>query len=351
MKMYAGATALLATLALVGCKDKETESTPAATDDSGDTIIEGDSGEPAADDTGEPPAEPCEVALVETEPLYGNTSWYYRDALAITFDDDASKLAAITVTDGAGADVGLSVSWDDSGFNATVTAASGAWSGSTDYTLLIDICDESSEIAYSTTAYGEDLSDAASALIGNAYYIDMSRATYTEPAGVGAIMSLYLSEPLLLGVVDATDEALTLMGAQGFIHETSGDVLQDTDYATWDFGEADFTSSPFFAASGETVFEYNSYEIPVYSFAIEGTFSADGTTIGGASFRGLGDTRNMGPLLQLGNDPGVTCELLGKYGLTCEACPDEALYCLTIAGDFEDAELLEEVTLDYVAPQ
>ena len=350
MKMHAGAVALLATLALVGCKDKDTESIPAA-DDTDDTLVEDDSGEPTTDDTGGTIVEPCEVALVETEPLYGNTSWYYRDALSITFDDDASTLAAITVTDGTGADIGLSVEWDDSGFNATVTAASGAWSGATDYTLLIDICDASSEIAYSTTAYGEELGEDSSTLIGNAYYIDMSRATYTEPAGVGAIMSLYLSEPLLLGVLDAHDSALTLMGAQGFIHDTSGDVLQDTDYATWDFGKADFTSSPFFAASGETVFEYNSYEIPVYSFAIEGTFSKDGTTIGGASFRGLGDTRNMGPLLQLGNDPGVTCELLSKYGLSCEACPDEELYCLTIAGDFEDAELLTEVTLEYVAPE
>jgi hypothetical protein len=350
MKMHPGAVALIAVFVLVGCKDKDTEAVPVS-DDSAEPYVESDSGETTADDTGDTPPEPCEVALVETEPLYGNTSWYYRDALDITFDDDASKLAAITVTDGAGADVGLSISWDDSGFNATVTADSGAWGGSTDYILLIDICDASSEIAYSTTAYGEELSEDTSMLIGNAYYIDMSRATYTEPAGVGAIMSLYLSEPLLLGVMDATDSTLTLMGSQGYIHETSGDVLQDTDYASWDFGTADFTSSPFFVASGETVFEYNSYEIPVYSFTIDGTFSADGTTIGGASFRGLGDTRNMGPLLQLGNDPGATCELLSKYGLSCEACPDEELYCLTIAGDFEDAELLEGTTLEYVAPE
>ena len=148
--------------------------------------------------------------------------------------------------------------------------------------------------------------------------------------------------------MDATKDSLQLMGAQGYINNVSGDVLQDTDYATWDFGEADFTGSPFFAASGETVFEYNTIEIPVYSFAIEGTFSADGTTIGGASFRGLGDTRNMGPLLKLGNDPGVTCELLEKYGLTCETCPDKEPYCLTIAGDFEESELLEDVTLEVV---
>ncbi len=347
MSIHRGTMALIALTALVGCKDKDTGSIP--TTDTGDPIVIDDTADTDIDDTGDTTETPCEVSLLETDPLYGNTAWYYRDALSLTFDGEAGKLADISVVDGDGAAVALSVEWDDTGFNATVIAADGSWDGSTDYTLLVDICDASTEVVFSTTAYGESLSDDESSLIGNAYYIDMSQATYTKPAGVGAIMALYLSEPLLLGVVDATETTLDIIAAQGYIHDTSGEVLQDTDYATWDFGQADFTDSPFFAASGETLFEYNGVEIPVYSFAIEGTFSADATSIGGASFQGLGDTRNMGPLLQLGNDPGVTCELLGKYGLSCEECPDGEVLCLSIAGDFEDAELLPDVTLEIIA--
>jgi len=345
MKIHSGAAALIALVALVGCKDKETESIPDVTD-TADTDTE-DTADTDTEDTADTD-EPCEVALIETSPLYGNSSWYYRDALELTFDDAAGKLAGIVVSDGSGADVPLSFSWDDSGFNASVTAAAGAWSGSTDYVLTVDICDVSTEIVFSTTAYGDDLADDVTSLIGSAYYIDMSQATYTEPAGVGALLALYLSEPLLLGITDATTSTLDVIASQGYIHPTSGAVLQDTDFATWDFGQADFTSSPFFAASGETIFEYSDVEIPVYNFFIEGTFSADGSTIGGASFRGLGDTRNMGPLLQLGNDPGVTCLLLKKYGLSCEECPDGESYCLTLAGDFEDAERLDDVTLEVI---
>ncbi|MFT5682615.1 MAG: hypothetical protein ACI8RZ_003537 [Myxococcota bacterium] len=346
MKMHTGAVALIALTALVGCKDKDadTSDTSAGDIDTADTDTDdtADTADTADTDV------PCEVSLVETNPLYGNASWYYRDALEITFDDAAGKYAAIVVTDGDGADVPLSLSWDDSGFNATVTAADGAWGGSTDYTLTVDICEASTEVIFSTTAYGDALNDDSSSLVDNAYYIDMSQATYTEPAGVGAILALYLSEPLLLGITGATEDTLDVVGAQGYKHATSGAVLQSTGYATWDFGQADFSNSPFFAASGETVFEYDEAEIPVYNFAIEGTFSADASTIGGTSFRGLGDTRNMGPLLGLGPDPGVTCELLEKYGLTCEECPDSEMYCLTLAGDFEDAELLPDVTVEII---
>lgn len=337
---------LVALGGLLACnKDKESiPDTPV--DDTGDTDTPVDD---TGDTTGDDTAVPCEAVVVDIEPISGDNDWFYRDPMQIRFNETVEGRIAYTALDGTGASVPLSVTYDDSGLVADIIPASGAWSASTSYNIAVDLCDSTDEYSFLTSEYGAKLTISPLELEGRAFYVDMGDATYTEPPSVGAVIGLFLSDPLIIGVVDADAYEITVIGAQGIKDEVTGDVTQDKDYSTWDFGTADFTTSPFFSAlSGETSFGYGNTDIPVYNFSFEGTFNPTGTKIGGTHFRGLGDTRNMGPLLNLGNAPDATCTLLGNYGITCEACPDGNSYCLQLAGFFEDAVLVDGLTVQPV---
>ena len=334
------------TLALIACTSDPIDTTPQQ-EDSGTGVVDVDTA-PPADTAG------CPIAVSSTDPLYGNTKWYYRDPVEIGFSDEASDAVSFSMTgdDGDGpVDVPLIVTWDESKFNATIEAEAGTWSASTSYLLSADFCDAPYEVVFSTTEYGAPLTIDNTDLIDNAYYLDMSRATYTQPAGVGVLLSLFLSEPLLLGVLSADADSLELIAAPGTIDSVSGAVTQNAAQLSWDFGTADFTTAPYFTATGDTLFIYDEVEIPVHDFTISGTFSPGGSSIGGAEFIGLGDTRNMGPLLQIGNDKDSTCSYLSKFGVTCEACPDGEEVCLTLAGRFETANILPDVTLEEIAAE
>jgi hypothetical protein len=326
----------LALLGMVACNgDKDT----GATDTDTDTDITVDTA-----DTGDTVTE-CTATIEDVYPVTGQGGWYYRDPITVTFNEAVgdSVSYAMTSTDG---EVALSVTYDDTGFKATLMPSSGAWSGSSSYNLVVTVCDSPAEYSFATSEYGDALEAPPSSLAGNTYYVDMSVATYTQPPGVGTIIRQFLTNPLLIDITAASDAELTIIGAQGLIDDVTAEVSQDTDYETWDFGSADFATRPYFAAvSNETTFTYGGQDIPVYDFSFDGTFSPDAETIGGMNFSGLGDTRNMGPLLNLGNDPDAACNLIEGVGVECIPCRDGEEYCVMLVGYFEDATLQPDLSV------
>ena len=72
---------------------------------------------------------------------------------------------------------------------------------------------------------------------------------------------------------------------------------------------------------------------------------------GGAWASGLADTRNLYTLLDLPDMPGVepedvVCAYLESLGLPCIDCGDGVDRCLYMEAYFDDAALVEGVTLD-----
>lgn len=298
------------------------------------------------DDTG---VETCTAQVLEFSPENGDTGVYYRDALGVIFDKQATDYATFTLEDAASTSLGVQATWDASGLNATVTPVHPLDSNTT-YKLTVSVCDTIAATQFETSKYGTPMTVATSDLIGLTYHFDLSEANYTQPPNVGSILATYLGEPLLIGVVDADDTQITILGAQGKVDDVTGDVAQDKGYTTWDFGSADFSGAPFFSAGTDSiVIEYDGTEIPVYDFYLEGSFESDAATIGGGMARGLGDTRNLGELIGLGSDPGAVCEFVAGVGLECETCPDGNDYCLTIEGYFEPSPLVPGLVLDPVA--
>lgn len=290
---------------------------------------------------------PCDAPLNADSPVTpadGASNVYWRDSIALTFDADASA-TSIVLSDASGAEVETDLSWDASRMNVTVVPAL-PLSPSTTYGLSVVGCGNDVTYTFSTAQWGEPLEVAPIDLVGRVYNFDLAGADYAKPEGLGTLLGLYLTEPLLFQVTDVTPGGITLMGAQGMVDGTSGEIVQNRSFSTWDFGQASFSDAPFFGATTAGIaIDYAGSVIPMHNFHVEGTFSADGELIGGAMASGYGDTRDMGPLLQLGGDPNAVCDFAAGLGLDCVECPDGNPWCLEIEAHFDDAEWLEGLDL------
>lgn len=329
-------------LALGACDDDKGGETGnlGETGDTGDDTGPDDTGNTDTVDT----SVPCETVLLDASPNDEETDWYYRDSLSLTFSDDAAG-ATIQLYDAAGTELPTSISWSDGNFQAEV-APDEPLAGSTTYTLHIEVCEYTGDLTFTTSVYGSPLAEAAAGLVDHTYVLDLSQADINQPEGLGYLLASYLTEPLLIGVVEADEASIELVGAQGW-KKADGTYRQAGDQV-WLFPAADFTSNPFFQASTELItIDYGDSSIPIESFYLEGTFAPDGSAIGGGLASGWGDTREMGPLLELGDDPDAVCGLLTAMGMdVCEPCSDGEPYCLFLEAEFDEAPLAADLIID-----
>jgi hypothetical protein len=303
-----------------------------------DTADGGDEGA-----TGGSTTDSCSVQVSELSPDSGSSDFYYRDTMSVTFDDAASELGPVaTLTDASGGALNATLTFDDTGFKADITPDT-LLSASTTYTLTVEICETSALTEFSTSAYGTPLSIDVAELAGNTYNFNLGGAEYTQPEGLGDVLAAFLDAPLLIGVGSADATSIQMLGTQG--KEVEGAVVADDNFDTWDFGSAVLDGAYFQSAATDIELEYGCAVIPIYDFQLEGTFSADGSVIGGGSALGLGDSRDMGCLAGLGSDPAAICNLAATFGLACETCPDGNPWCLNIEGFFDPAEVLPGVSL------
>jgi hypothetical protein len=301
--------------------------------DTSDIVNPDDSGSPGTD---------CEAVVQTITPESGSLDVYYRAPMTVAFDEDASALApVVTLADDAGTEIGTAVSFDDTGFKATVEATT-PLEAVTQYTLTVDICGSTSAAQFTTSAYGGSLSIDPSELAGSTYNFSLGEADYTQPEGLGALLASFLEAPLLIGVSTVDGNTINILGTQG---TTEGEVVPDPSFDTWDFGAAELQGAYFQSAATDIELEYGCASIPIYDFALSGTFAADGTSIGGGNALGLGDSREMGCLAGLGSDPDAICNYAATFGFACEVCPDGNPWCLTIEAWFEPAPLLPGVSL------
>lgn len=302
---------MLSALTLVGCgKDKET------TNDTGDTV------EPT-----------CTVEISETVPAQ-DESFYYRGTIEVYFTE-ADDTATVTLTDASGAEVAGSTTWSD---DATVLyfAPSSPLAASSNYTLAIDYCGGAPSVSFSTSELGAEASTAD--LNGKAYTIDLASARFIEPAGIGSLIGDLLEQNILVGVVDASDTSLSMIGAIS----VAGTTEQDTCTPSIDFPEADFSGNPFFSVGPEdTTIAVAGYSATIRGLEISGAFAPDLSYFGGGKLAGTIDSRDLltiPDLLELTGCDGTVdsclCDFISGTGLaTCSACSDGTDLCLTLLAD------------------
>ena len=328
--------ALLGILAACGGDDEKESSADFVDRDTSDGGDDGSTGQTGTTDG-------CTVQAIALDPEEGTFDVYYRDTMGVTFDDDASALSpVVSLTDADGGSVTASLDFDDTGFKAVITPDAPLMA-STTYTLSVDVCGNTNSASFTTSEYGAPLTIATEDLAGSTYNFNLGGADYTRPEGLGEVLASFLDAPLLIGVGTTDGDNIQILGTQG--QESGGSVTADPSFPIWDFGTATLDGAYFKSATTDIELEYGCATIPIYGFQLEGTFSADGTLIGGGSATGLGDSREMGCLASLGSDPDAICGLAATFGLACETCPDGNPWCLTIEGWFDPAPVLPDVSL------
>lgn len=343
---------LLLGLPLISCSDdKEKEDTGSVSEADADTDTDTDADADAdTGDTGEP-APTCTASMTTSEPEDGATEWYWKTPLVIDFDDVPEESDIISISDTDGNAVDFEAAWADHGETVTVTPV---LSGSTGYTVSVS-CLEDQAFSFTTSHYGAPLTVAQEDLVGKTYELDLPGAYFKEPVGVGALLSTYLENPLLASPVAVSDTEITMLAAQG-LWDDEGVPSQDMSIGTFPFPPSDWTSAPFFSGDTEEIIVTydtgaSTTDIIIHNVHLEGTFAADGSSLGGAWASGLADTRNLYNLLDIPDMPGiepedVVCAYLESFGLPCIDCGDGVDRCLYMEAYFDDAPLVDGVSLD-----
>lgn len=273
----------------------------------------------------------CTNTVAITNPTEENiNNAYYRTTVEATFDekDDSAKIEI----DG----VSGTQDWRDD--NTLVFTPDSPFAPSTTYNGTVTYACGTPTFTFKTSEVGSQV-DAAS-LVGRTYNLDLSSGRFVEPEGIGAILSGYLTVPILIGVVSA-DTEIEMIGAVGV--EGSNPPAQDICAPTMDFPEATFTDNPYFQIGpANTIINVSDYSIEIQDLFVAGAFAPNGDYIAGAVLKGSVDTR---PLATIMNEECVEggpdypacldeiCNLAAGIGVACEPCGDGQNYCLSIHVD------------------
>ena len=271
----------------------------------------------------------------------GASDFYYRGSVEFVFDG-FDEGATIELTDGAGANVAGNTNWEGS---SLLFAPSVPLAASTNYSATLTHCAGSASVSFRTSNLGSALEVDPSDLVGNTYVIELDGARVVQPAGVGSLLLGMFEQDILLGVTNASDTEIEMMGAISRDDSTAQDLCApSTDFPQ----AADFTSAPFFSIGPQ---DTNLYNISISQLNIAGDFTADGSQIDGAILSGEIDARDLvGALVSRGlleeEDPNALCDLIGTFGVACEACAtDGEPYCLSLYIDQITANLDDQTLI------
>jgi hypothetical protein len=278
-------------------------------------------------DTASP--ENCTGVVTDVTPKAGTQQWYFRDMPKVWTGNDRTETYAASLWQGA-TQLPSQLVWDEGGVSFSVVGE-GPFSSDTDYELSVTDCRETQRIPFRTSRYGAPLDGAPSDLVGTTYLINLAGATWIEPGGFSAILSLYFTTPILLMVSYADADFVDFLGAQGY-RDDLGLYHQNPSEPTFEFPLARWPESPYFEVLAPQVnISVQGISVSIYDFSLEGTFAADGSAIGGAKLQGLGDTRYMGALIGKADEPGALCEQALALGVPCSDCPDGQPYCMFLS--------------------
>lgn len=278
-------------------------------------------------DSSEETVAKCEIKVNKTIPASGASDFYYRGVIEFQLSDpdDTAKITT---------DIPGATTMSDDGKILYYTPSS-PLTPNTDYSVTLDYCGGSVDLAFSTSGIGEPIADPKT-LEGKAFNLDLAKANIVQPAGVGSVLSSLLTTPVLVGVVTADATTVQMMGAIGL----EGTTDQDFCNPSIPFPAADFKESPYFKIGpADTTLSVSGADIKIKSLEITGTFASDGSEFAGGTLAGTIDARDIATALpDLGYDAQGLCDLLAGFGATCIACSDSQPYCLDLVANSITAE-------------
>jgi len=279
------------------------------------------SGDDKADTATDTAANACTITIDRTIPASGATDAYYRSPIEFKLSD-ADPAATVT------ASVAGATTFSEDGETVIFTPAEGL-APSTEYTFTLEYCGGSAPLTFRTSELGGAVDNES--LVGKAFSLDLANARIVEPAGIGAVLSSYLTQDILVGITAVGGGEIQMIGAIGA--EGAEPPAQNYCDPTIPFPAADFSAAPFFSIGpADTTLAVAGFDITIGDLNITGTIAPDGSYFGGGTLSGVIDTRPLAPLIEEGN-PNAICSLATSFGVSCEPCVDGEAFCLGLVAD------------------
>jgi hypothetical protein len=295
--------------------------------------------EPTDTDTDTDAGQDCDNGIVSITPADAASNVYYRTDISVLFE--AADESATLIVSNAGTEVAGTTMWMG---DTMMWQGDAALDSNTAYDVAIDYECGNPATTFTTSEVGATTDSAG--LVDRTYVLDLAGGNFVEPAGVGPLLQTQLTVDILIGVTDATTEAVSMMGAIGVEGATPPE--QDLCEEAIDFpAAADFSENPYFAVGPDTTtLSVQGMDIVIDELLISGAFSPDGTYIAGATLAGAIDTRPLVGLIDPAGSPDTICDLVATFGVACEPCSDgTGDYCLTLLVNDISAEELAGTTL------
>ena len=296
-------------------------------------------GDTDTNDTEDPPDTdvPCDNTATLTTPEANATDVDPMTTIEIEFD--TRDMGVAVQVDGG--DVTGALEWRNNTLVFTPDVALTAGS-----THRVEVTFDCGVESWSFSTSEADQAVDPGTLVGNTYVLELMEGNFVRPAGVGALLSQYVTRDLLVGVAGATDESLALVSAVSL--DGSEPPEQDTCEASVALPPAAFQGNPYFQVPPQDLsIEASGYTLTVQKLKLSGTFAPDGSSIEGASVAGSIDTRPLVPLVDPEGADDAVCQLVASLGIECVDCPDgSGTYCLDLLVDDIPAPLTDGTLIE-----
>ncbi len=274
----------------------------------------------------------CDIEIRETWPSSGSTDAFYRNPLEVQFNKPHDGSASISVD-------GVSGTSDFNDDRTLLTFDHDGLQPKTDYQAQVTYCRGTATWDFTTSELGEPLTTS---LVGKVYSANVGSGRIVEPPGVGAALSPYLEDELLIEVLQVQGTVIRGLGAAT---DPDSPGTQDMCAPTFELPIGDFSASPYLEAgpAGELTIGFAGEPVTLEDVETSGAFAADGSFFGGGTAQGTIDTRPLVPLIfDDEDDPSALCDFMRGFGVSCVACSDGT-------GDYCLAMHVVDMVLDQVA--
>ena len=282
-----------------------------------------DGGKDTSDTAGTASGDACANSVVTTYPTAGDAAAFYRTNIEVSMAA-ADATATLTLADADGNDIAGTSATDGTmvSFDPTDNLAP-----SSNYTATLAWGCEAYSFEFTTSATGTSVDSGS--IVGNTFSLALGTGRFVKPEGVGDLVGSLLEFEMLVGVTEADDMNVTMMGA---ISEGVGNTMQDMCTTTIDFPAADFSENPYFEVQADVLpLVVQGMDLGLQDVLLSGALRPDGTAAEGVILAGKLDTRPLVPLLSPGGADDAVCVLLQTFSADCEECADgSGPYCLTL---------------------
>ena len=278
----------------------------------------------------------CLAQVQSSRPEAGASDWSWRDAPRL-YVGDPEATYEVRLLEADGVDVPSSVVWsEDKTFVEVVPER--PLRADTEHILSWTDCTGPRTLNFATSDLGLPIEDGPQSLVGRTWVLDIVGATWVQPENLGVLLSVQLEREVLVGATIATDSTIAFMGAEGDI--VLGELEQNRSIPTWSLPPAPFDEAPYFeSSSAQLDFILAGVAFPVTDFFLSGTFSSDGSSLGGVTLSGTADTRDAGAAVGQPGNENAFCVLASTLNAECIPCADGNPTCLVI--EVEELEGVE----------